>query len=133
MTVEVERRWLQVAILIAGIVPVTGGLSGILAGPWLLELGSSCGTTCESHVRYLSGLLLGVGLFAWSLIPTVERAGAPFQLLTGLVVIGGLARLSSLAFVGMPSKLMMGGLLMELIVTPGLCAWQRRIARRLVC
>ena len=129
MTPEVERRCLQVAILLAGIVPVTGGLAGILAASWLLEVDNSCGASCDSHVRYLSGLLLGIGLVAWSLVPTVERVGPPLRLLTGLVVIGGLARLSSLLEVGVPSRLMIGGLLMELVVTSALCLWQSRIAR----
>ena len=129
MTPEGERRCLQVAIVVAGSVPVSGGLSGILAAPWLLDLSSGCGASCDSHVRYLSGLLLGIGLVAWSLVPTVERSGPSLRLLTGLVVIGGLARLSSLLAVGVPSRLMIGGLLMELLVTPGLCLWQARIAR----
>lgn len=132
MSTAAERRCLQAAILVAGFVPVSGGFGGILAAPWLLEIGSSCGPSCDSHVRYLSGLLLGIGLVAWSLIPKVEEAGKPLRLLTGLVVIGGLARLSSLAAVGAPSRLMLGGLLMELVVTPMLCLWQSRIARNTV-
>ena len=130
MSPNVERRCLQFAILIAGIVPVTGGLAGILAAPWLLELTGTCGPSCDGHVRYLSGLLLGIGLVAWSLVPKVETAGRTFQLLTLLVVIGGFARLSSITAVGLPSRLMFGGLLMELVVTPLLCVWQSRLARR---
>lgn len=129
MATVVERRSFQAAILLAGLVPISAGLSGILAAPWLLEVGSACGPSCDSHVRYLSGLLLGIGLCAWSLIPTVEKAGQPLRLLTALVVIGGLARLSSLLVVGVPSRLMTGGLLMELVVTPLLCLWQSRLQR----
>jgi Domain of unknown function (DUF4345) len=125
-----ERRCLQAAILAAGIVPVSGGLFGIFSGPWLLDLSSGCAASCDSHVRYLSGVLLGIGLIAWTVVPKVETSGRTFQLLTVLVVIGGFARLTSLAAVGMPSHLMVGGLLMELVITPLLCLWQTRLARR---
>jgi hypothetical protein len=109
---------------------VTGGLAGILAAPELLET-TACGATCNNHVRYLSGLLLGIGLVAWSLVPRIERTASTFQTLTVLVVIGGLARLSSLVIVGPPNRAMIAGLIMELVVTPSLCVWQRRVIKRL--
>ena len=46
-----------------------------------------------------------------------------------MVVVGGFARLISMAFVATPSLPMQLALLMELIVTPLLCLWQTRIAR----
>ena len=129
-SVAAERRRLQIAIALAGIVPVVGGAVGIVAPSWLLELNQGCGATCDSHVRYLSGLLLGIGLAAWSMAPRVERCGRELMLLTALVAVGGLARLFSLFSVGAPSKPMLGGLLMELVATPLLCLWQIRVARR---
>jgi Domain of unknown function (DUF4345) len=129
ITLATERRCLQIAVTVAGLVPVTGGLMGILAAPVLLQT-PACGITCDSHVRYLSGLLLGIGLTAWSLVPQIERALAPFQILTGLVVIGGLARLSSLLLIGVPSRPMVFALAMELCVMPALWLWQRELARR---
>jgi hypothetical protein len=51
-------------------------------------------------------------------------------LLALLVVLGGLGRLVGLAFTGVPSVFMLGGLVMELIVTPVLCLWQTRVANR---
>jgi hypothetical protein len=44
------------------------------------------------------------------------------------VVIGGLGRLLGLGLTGIPSLFMLGGLVMELAVTPLLCLWQTRIA-----
>ncbi|HEU4519346.1 MAG TPA: DUF4345 family protein, partial [Microvirga sp.] len=53
-----------------------------------------------------------------------------FRLLTALVVIGGLGRLLGLALTDVPSLVMLGGMFMELIVTPVLCIWQTRVANR---
>ena len=45
-----------------------------------------------THLGYLSGLLLGIGLGFWSLVPGIERQGRAFSLLAAIVVVGGLAR-----------------------------------------
>ena len=53
------------------------------------------------------------------------------RILTFLVVVGGLARLISLARVGPPGGAMQWALVMELGVTPALCLWQWRLQRRM--
>ena len=130
MTPSQERRLLQMAVAIAGLVPVLGGLAGVAGGIALFQSDSPDYVTFDSHFRYLSGLLVGIGLLFWSLVPRIETAGRIFQALTFVVVVGGLARFASLVADGAPSRLMIGALVMELVVTPLLCAWQMRIARR---
>jgi Domain of unknown function (DUF4345) len=126
-----ERSLLQGAILCAGLVPVGSGSAGAILGPALIQATSTDLATADSHFRYLSGLLLGIGLTAWSLLPRIDTAGPVFRALTGVVVIGGLCRLASLASVGAPSPPMLGGLVMELLVTPALAVWHWRFERRL--
>src|SRR5215471_11442839 len=121
-----ERRLLQIAVAVAGLVPVTAGALGALR-PELLLGGPAHALT---HGAYLSGLLLGLGLAFWSLIPGVERQGQAFGLLTGLVVLGGLVRVLAAFRLGawsLPVTLPLG---MELGVTPALWLWQRRVARK---
>lgn len=130
MTPGTERRALQVAIALLSLVPVAAGLAGVLEGPAMVD--GPVGTASQdSHIRYLSGLLLAIGVAWWSVIPAVERHGARVRLLTALVVCGGVARLLSLAVVGVPSWPMVGGLVMELLVTPAIALWQARVARRM--
>jgi hypothetical protein len=83
----------------------------------------------DSHFRYLSGLLLGIGVVFWSLIPHIESRGYLARPLTLIVFVGGLARLLGILIVGPPPAPMLFGLCMELVVTPALCAWQWRIER----
>jgi hypothetical protein len=123
-----ERRALQTAIAILALVPVVAGLAGAIQGPSMIGTGPF-DISLDSHFRYLSGLLLGIGLAFWSTIPSIEKHRARFLLLTAIVFIGGLARAASLAAVGMPSKPMLGALAIELVVTPLLCLWQNRVAR----
>lgn len=130
MTPRAERRVLQTAIALFAVVPVVAGLAGVVRGPAMID--ELAGTIAEdSHFRYLSGLLLAVGVAWWSVIPGIERRGTRTRLLAALVVCGGLARLASLVVTGIPSGPMLGALAMELAVTPAIVVWQGRVARRM--
>jgi hypothetical protein len=121
-----RKRALQVAIAIAGLVPVTAGLAGAF-NPTLLELSGS--PQALSHAAYLSGLLLGLGLAFWATIPQIEDRSGRFALLATIVMIGGLARLFTAVRLGIWTPSVIWPLAMELGVTPVLWLWQRRIAR----
>lgn len=127
MRYETERRLLQAAVLLAGTVPVSAGAAGVLFGAALFTSGSA-GADLDSHVRYLSGLLLAIGLIFWSRIPRIERRPRLFRLLAGIVVVGGLGRLAGVVIARAPSLSMFAALAMELVVTPLLSVWQARIA-----
>jgi len=127
-SMERERRLLQQSVAIIATIPVATGLYGVLFGQALT--GDAVSISAESHFRYLSGLLLGIGLCFWSTLPSIEIHTGRIRLLTLLVVIGGLSRLIGLALTGLPSLFMLGGLFAELIVAPVLCLWQTRVANR---
>jgi hypothetical protein len=123
-----ERRLLQGTVSVLALIPIGAGLAGVWMGPAMVKV-NDAGISADSHFRYLSGLLLAIGLCFWRLVPQIERAGPAARLLTFIVFIGGLARLASLIGLGLPSPAMTGGLVMELLVTPLLCLWQFRVAQ----
>jgi uncharacterized protein DUF4345 len=124
-----EKKLLQTVVAVGGFVPVGAGLAGVLMGPLMLGDVPGLGTAFDSHYRYLSGLLLGIGLGFWSTVPHIEKKSARFQLLTAIVFIGGLSRFWSLVTIGIPDHGMLFGLAMELGVTPLLALWQYRISK----
>ncbi len=124
-----ERLLLQAAVALACLVPISAGAAGVLLGPAMVEAGTGP-IAGDSHYRYLSGLLLAIGVAFATTIPRIETRAARFRLLAAIVVVGGLARLLSLIVRGYPSKAMLFGLVMELGVTPALALWQARVARR---
>ena len=126
---ELERRLLQATIAIGGFVPVGAGLAGALLGSAMTGEGGH-GVDLDSHVRYLSGLLLGIGLAYWESIPFIEERGPRIRLLTAIVALGGLMRLAGILTVAVPGASMLFGLAMELVITPLICLWQMRVARR---
>jgi len=127
-SIDRERKLLQQAVAILATVPAATGLYGVLFGHALT--GDAVSVSADSHFRFLSGLLLGIGLCFWSTVPGIETKTNRFRILTLLVAIGGVSRLIGLALTGLPSLFMIGGLILELIVTPVLCLWQTRIANR---
>jgi Domain of unknown function (DUF4345) len=124
-----ERRLLQIVVAVASLIPISAGAIGVLFGPAMVQV-DFVPAAADSHYRYLSGLLLGVGCAFVSTVPRIELLGARFRTLTGIVVIGGLGRLVSLWVRGYPDLPMLFGLVMELCVTPGLALWQGRVASR---
>lgn len=128
---RIERRLLQAAVALGCLVAIgAGGAGMVTGGTFLRGLSAPLPTDVDSHLRYLSGLLLGIGLAFAACVPAIERRSLPFALLTGLVVTGGLGRLASLLLVETPSAPHVAGLALELGLVPSLFLWQRRVARR---
>jgi len=123
------RRALQVVVALGCLVPLGAGSAGMLLGPGMMGAGAAGSGDLDSHFRYLSGLLLGIGVGFVSTIPRIEAHGPRFRLLTGIVVAGGTGRLIGLVALGAPSAAMIAALGMELAVTPGLALWQAWVAR----
>jgi hypothetical protein len=115
-----ERLALQIAVGLAAAVPVLAGVWGVIDGL------SAPGAFIDGHYRYLSGLLLGIGLSYWAMIPVIERAKWPFRMLSAIVVLGGMARGGAALAAGSGAAVELA-LIMELIVTPGLFLWRERI------
>lgn len=129
---DASRRGLQIVIVVAGFVPVLAGLAGILAGPRLAGVPAPWPVDLDSHFRFLSGVFLVVGLAWWSCVPVIESKGERLRLLAAMTFAGGLARLGSLLFAGVPSAGHLAGLGLELAAVPLVVFWQARIAARAV-
>ncbi len=123
-----EKRLLQAAVALCCLVPIFWGGLGVFWGLSMVAVAppSSSG---DGHFRYLSGLLLGIGLCFLSTVPRIEMRSARFGVLAAIVVIGGLGRLLSLALGGSPDAPTLFALAMELGVTPALAFWQLRVAQ----
>ena len=117
-----QRRAFQIAVAAAALVPVLAGLWGVVVGLGLP------GQSIDSQHRFMSGLLLAIGLIFWWTIPGIERRRATFRLLTVIVVMGGVARLGSLLGGG-GGPVVLGALVMELVITPALFWWRERVER----
>lgn len=94
MTTSAQRRMLQVAVGVLSLIPIGVGLAGAAFGIRVFDHASLLGTDADNLSRYLSGLLLGIGLAFLSTLPRIESEGVRFRLLATIVFIGGIARLA---------------------------------------
>lgn len=131
MSPPAERRLLQAAIAVAALVPLAAGGAGIVRGPDMLAgIAGPVPIDLDSHFRYLSGLLFGIGLVFIACIPRIDDRGPIVRAVGAVVVAGGLARLFALIDAGVPGPGHLFGLAMELGVVPVILMWQARVARR---
>ncbi len=126
-----EKRLLQGATALACLVPLSMGASSVLRSAAVLKgVEPPLPIDLDSHFRYLSGLLLGIGLTFLACLPDIERRRPVFLALGAIIFVGGLARLLSLAQLGWPGAGHRFGLVMELVVVPAIVLWQGRVAKR---
>lgn len=121
-----ERKLLQIALALAGLVLVGFGFAGVLVGANFMDLSGN--VAMDSYIRFLKGMLLAIGLIYWSAIPAIERHGERMALVTFILVLGAVPRLMAVIAHGVPTIGIMISLVGELIVAPLLWLWQRRVA-----
>ncbi|CAF1102553.1 unnamed protein product [Adineta steineri] len=143
---ESEVLLYKCAVIISSFAPISMGLFGFLIGPQsaTLSIGSLSSAqsqqdysiSLDCHYRYLSGLLLGIGLLFLYLVTRVleKETNRILKMLTFIVVLGGCGRLLSLGgfYQGQVKSVngkMLLGLFMELVVTPTLYMWHNRIMK----
>jgi hypothetical protein len=123
-----ERRLLQIALAIVGLVAITFGLTGVLFGTSLS--GVRLGVTMEGYVRFIKGVLVAVGLIYWSAIPQIEKRFERISIVTFILVFGAAARLLAVLGHGFPTVGLLISLVGELVVVPLIWLWHRHLVRR---
>jgi len=128
----VSRRTLQITSGLLGVIPVvTGALTMMgLADPIYAAAGLPAHALLDSNLRFFGGLWLVLGLALFWLIPRIERETALFRVLWLMIFAGGVGRLLSMAFVGMPPWPFIGFTLLEIAGAPFFIVWQARLARQ---
>ncbi len=124
-----EARLLRIAVAAACLVPISAGGMGVILGPAMVGI-ENVTVAADSHYRYLSGLLLGIGILFLTTVPRVERSTVRFRLLATIVIIGGFGRLFGVLFNRDADGSSLFALGMELGVTPALLLWQAKISAR---
>ena len=122
-----ERKLLQIAFALAGLVLFGFGLEGVFFGAHFMDLSGN--VLMDSYVRFLKGMLLAMGLVYWSCIPDVERHGERVALVTFILVLGAVPRLMAVIGHGVPTIGILFSLAGELVFAPLLWLWQRHVAR----
>jgi hypothetical protein len=124
-----KKLTLQIAMMLLGAIPVITGILTMfgLDDPLYGSAGLPRNVLLDSNLRFFGGVWLGLGLAAWWQIPTIEKRGSVFRALWGMIFLGGLGRVLSMIYVGLPPAAFIGFTILELIGAPLIILWQFRI------
>jgi len=136
---SVNERAFRVILLTVGLVilwtGVNVGFGGIatlgLQGPtdFVSATNPDAYAAQDSHVRFLGGLWLGVGLLFVAAAFRLRALKPAVQAALVLIVIGGLARLSAMRFDVTFGPQIVGSFIAEVALMPLLLLWSLRVAR----
>ncbi len=121
---------LQIATGILGAVPLITGVIGMfgVSDPLYAAVGLPTNALLDGNLRFLSGLWLGLGLAVFWLIPNIEQHTVLYRVLWIMIFLGGVGRLLSMVFVGMPPIPFIAFTALEIVGAPLFVIWQSRVA-----
>jgi predicted membrane channel-forming protein YqfA (hemolysin III family) len=127
----VQKKPLQIAMGILGVIPVLTGLATMLglSDPIYASAGIPANALLDSNLRFFGGLWLVLGLAIYWLIPRIERETALFRTLWLMIFAGGVGRLASMLFLGLPPLPFIGFTVLEIVGAPVFIAWQARLGK----
>jgi Domain of unknown function (DUF4345) len=114
------RRTTQVLVALIGVTVIGIAVAHLVLGGAAVIGGSPLNATAEGEHRFFAALLLCYGLaFLWC-VPGIEAKRRQVNLLAGAFLLGGLARLASVAISGPPNAFYSAMLVVELAMPPAL-------------
>jgi RsiW-degrading membrane proteinase PrsW (M82 family) len=108
------RRTTQILVAAIGVTVIGIATAHLILGGAAVIGGSPLNATAEGEHRFFAALFLCYGVaFLWC-VPNVESKRTPLNLLAGAFLLGGLARLASIAISGAPNAFYTAMLVVEL-------------------
>jgi len=125
-----NRTLLQAVTAILALVPVATGAIGLSGTGDPLYAGSGIPAlpVLDSNMRFFGGLWIGLGLAMFWLVPTIEKQTVLFRAIWCAIFLGGVGRVLSIVFIGLPPAPFIGFTALELVGAPLFIWWQYRVA-----
>ena len=126
-----SKTSLQIVTAILGLIPVFTGIIGLfgLADPLYASAAIPVVPVLDSNLRFFAGVWLGIGIAMLWLVPRIESQTVLFRTVWGAIFLGGVGRLLSILFAGLPPVPFVAFTVLELVGAPVFVYWQHRVAR----
>lgn len=129
-----SKRALQITISVLGLIPIVTSFIGLMGvtDPLYVAMGVPRDPLLDSNLRFFNGVWLGLGLALLWLVPRIDNATGTvvYRILWGMIFLGGIGRLLSMALVGMPPWPFIGFTLLEIVGAPVFVAWHHKMLQR---
>ena len=126
-----NKRPLQIAMCALGAIPVITGVRTMLglSDPIYSSAGIPANVLLDSNLRFFGGLWLVLGLAVYWLVPRIESETTLFRALWLMIFMGGVGRLVSMIFLGLPPLPFVGFTVLEIVGAPAFIIWQSRLSK----
>jgi Domain of unknown function (DUF4345) len=124
-----HKKPLQITISILGLIPIITSLIGLMGvtDPLYVAAGIPRDALLDSNLRFFNGVWLGLGIALFWIVPRIDTETAIYRILWGMIFLGGVGRLLSMAFVGLPPLPFVGFTALEIVGAPLFVWWQHRV------
>ena len=126
-----SRRLLQILTALLGLIPLATGIITMfgLSDPLYASMQLPPSPLLDSNLRFFGGVWCALGIALFWMIPTIERQTVLFRVIWGAVFLGGIGRLLSILFAGLPPLPFIGFTALEIVGAPLFVYWQYRVAK----
>jgi len=127
----VSRRLLQILTALLGLIPLATGIITMfgLSDPLYASMQLPQSPLLDSNLRFFGGVWCALGIALFWMIPSIERQTVLFRVIWGAVFLGGIGRLLSILFAGLPPLPFIGFTALEIVGAPLFVYWQYRVAK----
>ena len=124
-----QRRLLQICLIVLALVVVLIGLLGMLGvdNPLYASIELPRSPLLDTNMRFYSGLWLVLGLTVLATVRTLEKHFNLYRVLWAMIFVGGVGRLLSLLTIGAPPLPILGFMLLEILGAPLFLYWHSRV------
>lgn len=124
-----QRKLFQAAMAFLALIPLATGVLSMMgvADPLYAAMNVPHEPTLDSNMRFFGGVWLGLGVAVVWLIPRIEQQTALFRALWGMIFVGGVGRLLSMAALGLPLAPFIGVTVLEIVGAPLFVWWHSRV------
>ena len=128
-----QLQLLKAATATLALIPLATGVLGLmgLSDPLYAPLHLPADATLDSNLRFFGGVWLGLGLAVLWLLPRLAQQTVLFRAVWGMIFLGGLGRLLSLAMLGVPFVPFLGATVLEIVGAPLFVWWHARVVQQL--
>jgi hypothetical protein len=123
--------WLtfQWVLGVLSLIPIVTGVLTLMGvqNPEYAAMGVVRNPLLDSNIRFLGGIWLGAGLTLFWLLPRIRTEVSLLWALLIMIMIGGIGRMLSMFFIGMPPAPFIGFTALEVIGMPLLLWWHSKL------
>lgn len=120
-------RALRIVCSVLALIPLVTGAIGLLGTSDPLYAGTPANVLLDTNLRFFAGVWLAIGIALLWAIRRLDTEAALFRAIWGMIFLGGVGRLISMAALSPPPAPFIGFTVLEIVGAPMILWWHARV------